>query len=780
MGAEETILAPVNRPHAGRRGAGRETRVAATTTTEPGRDVHTAMAAIACRLRALRRAVRVWLLLDGACALVTLAVALAAASLAVDRLLRMDRAQRAVCLGLAAALLAGAAWRRLARPLLARLDDETLCLRVEARHRRLGQSLISAVQFARGFPDLVIGPRFGGAEAERPPRAPGRPDTLYSPALIRATIAQGARAAATVDFGEVLDRRRHRRNLLQGGALAAVAGLACLLFPGTAGLWFRRCVLLGRAEWPRKTHLVILGAEDGRLTVPRGDDLEVRVVADPDRVVPRRVRVDYRAPGEGGVGTDELPRVGDNEFPWTIENVQSAFEFRARGGDDVTDWVRVDPVERPAVERLTLVAEPPSYTGLPPARLAPAAGAYALLAGSRLEIAGRANKPLASATLLPPGKGAAPLTMAVDADGAFRCGVPPGRLASGAYAVALTDTGGLASKQPRRFRVRLVADRKPVVRLKLDGIGEMITPRAVLPLRCDLSDDYAVAEARLVWCLAREEEGSAPPQILRLDALEEALGRKKIERLCRIEAASLGAKEGAILTLHLEAMDNDTRSGPKAALSGSYALKVVTRETLLSHLLRREQELRLEFERLFREQRRLLEDSKAMQAGLRLRPGDPIAPRDRQRLTRNEKRQRLARSRCLAVASRFAEILAEVRNNRLDATDGELPRRLSGQIITPLRALAREAVPRAADRLEAAARHADEPPRAAEALVGAVAEQTRIVAAMQRILQSMVKWEGYEEAVRLLRDLLRGQEDLRRKTAEELERRIRGIFEGGG
>ena len=49
--------------------------MAATTTTEPDRDVRAAMAAITDRLRALRRAVRVWLLLDGACALVTLAVA---------------------------------------------------------------------------------------------------------------------------------------------------------------------------------------------------------------------------------------------------------------------------------------------------------------------------------------------------------------------------------------------------------------------------------------------------------------------------------------------------------------------------------------------------------------------------------------------------------------------------------------------------------------------------------------------------------------------------------
>ena len=761
--------------------------MAVTTTTAPPDAVPGDLGALAAKLRALRRAVRLWIVIDGACALICAAVGLGLLSLAVDYHLRMDRAQRAVCLALAGVGLAWVAWRRLVRPLLARLDDDHLCLRVEAGHRRLGECLINAVQFSRMLEAQTPRARTGSApfsakrKGGRHPSGPSphrlAVSDLYSTAMLRATIEQGARAAEGLDFGEVLDRARRRRNLLQGGAVAALVAAAFALSPGVTGLWLGRNVLLGRAEWPRDTRLAILGAQAGALTLPRGDDLELRVVADAAGVVPPVVRLDYRALGADRGGTDDVNRVGDNEFPWRIENVQEPFELRARGGDDVTDWVRVNLVERPAVERLTLVAEPPAYTGRERRPLPQGAGAGSLPNGSRLEVQGRANKALASARLQPPGEGVEPVRMVVTGGEAFRSVIPADRLAPGTYGITLTDTGGLASRRPRRFSVKLVPDRKPVVRVKLEGIGEMITPSAVIPLQCDVSDDYAVADARLVCRHAESESVNAPPEALRLAEIEGALGRSKISRLCRFEVDRLKLAVGSVLSLYLEARDNDALTGPKTGLSGSFTLKVVNKEELLAHLMRREQELRLEFERLIREQKKLLQDSMAVQAAVRLRPKGDLEDKDRQLLVKNEKRQRLARGRCQSVASHFADILEEVRNNRLDEDGGAVSRRLGGRIIAPLRALARQSVPRAADHLDAAARNAGEPDRLAKSLADAVAEQRRIVTTMERILQDMVKWESYEEAVRLLRDILQAQDELRLETRKELERRIRDIFD---
>jgi hypothetical protein len=48
---------------------------------------------------------------------------------------------------------------------------------------------------------------------------------------------------------------------------------------------------------------------------------------------------------------------------------------------------------------------------------------------------------------------------------------------------------------------------------------------------------------------------------------------------------------------------------------------------------------------------------------------------------------------------------------------------------------------------------------------------------MRDILQNMVKWEGYQEAVSLLREVLRAQKNVSQETIEEQQRRIRSIFD---
>jgi len=233
---------------------------------------------------------------------------------------------------------------------------------------------------------------------------------------------------------------------------------------------------------------------------------------------------------------------------------------------------------------------------------------------------------------------------------------------------------------------------------------------------------------------------------------------------------------GSILVLVVEATDNDTVSGPKTGTSGVFSLKVVTEDELRAELLRREQEQRYEFERLLRDQRKLLEDTQALLAVLDT-PDRPFAEEDAGTLKGDEKRQRLVGGRCTAIADQFERILAEVEHNRLE-DDQAIHGRMADHIIEPLHLLARRNVLAAADRLDQAQETdaADDSARRT-ALAGAAAEQEKIVAVMRGVLKNMVKWEGYQEAVTLLREVLRAQKDVSEQTMREYQRRVRSIFE---
>ncbi len=708
--------------------------------------------AIRRRLAGLRWSVVAWILVDALAAVCVVAAVFVGASLLLDRTLRLDRPQRFAVLAFGAAAAGVMAWRRLGRPLRHGLSDDALARLVEARHGELGESLLAAVQFSR------IDPSAAGC----------------SEAMARAAVDLGVRRAAAIDFRDVLDRRRRARNLLVvGGAVAALAG-ASLIFPNTMGLWWRRNVLLAEVAWPQNTHLAVVGAEDGVIVCPRGDDLTVQVRADPDGVVPSVVALDHRDE-TGAWGSETMVMVGDTVFRSLFRNVLEPFRLRARGGDAVTPWHRVRLVERPVVDDLTLLYTPPAYVDPEPRPLPKNVGSYPVLAGSRVEVRGTASKDLRWARLR---FGKEPIgdVQRVGKRG-FRTELAGERLRSGVYAISLLDTTGLASRRPTRFSLKVRPDRRPVVRARLEGIGDLIVPRAVVPVRATLRDDFSVRKAELVYAAVVEAQGDTPARRVDFGGGEVPYGRKKVEAVHRLDCRPLDVPVGSHLTLRVEAFDNDTVGGPNVGTSGSFSLKVVTEDDLRAELLRREQEQRLEFERLLRDQRKLAENARALRAILST-PDRPFADEDRRLLAATEKRQRLVGGRCTAIADQVARILAEVENNRLEEDQQAVRDRLAGRVIEPLRDLARHGVVRAADLLEEARKTPEDDLAARRtALADAADEQDAVVAAMREVLRNMVKWEGYQEAVTLLRQVLRTQKEVNEKTIKEYQRRIRSIFD---
>ncbi|MBM4042363.1 MAG: hypothetical protein FJ290_28050, partial [Planctomycetes bacterium] len=532
--------------------------------------------AIEQKLAGLRRSVRLWLALDGAAVLAVALVLLSAVSLLVDRYLRMDGTQRALSLLIGLAALGFLAWRRLGRPLMRQLDDETLGILVEARHRELRERLISALQFAR----------MSDAETE----AAGS-----SPALVRATIDDGIRAAEGVDFSDTLDRRRRGLNLAALAFAVVLVGSACGAFPATMRLWFARNVLLLDRSWPQATRLTIVGATGNAIVCPRGDDLTIQVQADPSGVVPSLVMLRFRQEG-GASGSEPMAVVGGNTFSATFRNVLEPLRFYVWGGDAESPWCYVRLVERPIVESLTLVCTPPPYVGKGPHPLPSDVGSYPILLGSTLEVQGVASKPLRSAELSF-GK-AKPIPFSLSGEREIRTTLAGDTLQSSTYAIELVDSDGYASRQPARFSLKVVPDQKPSVRARLEGIGDMIIPRAVVPLHARMSDDYAVVAAELVAVVGSDAAKEPVERRAAFGDRKDAYGQKQLALTHRLEVGPLALAPGVHMALHVEAKDNDTVSGPKVGLSGTFSLRVVTEDELRAELLRREQEQRLEFERI--------------------------------------------------------------------------------------------------------------------------------------------------------------------------------------
>jgi hypothetical protein len=295
-----------------------------------------------------------WILVRGVGRWLMVMLAILAADMLLDRVFKMDFAQRLVMLVVMGVAVAAYFGWRVVRPLLSRPNDDALIYEVENKNPELKENLISGVQLAREK-DLE--------------------STGVSAALADATIESGLEKAKHIDFGKALNLTQHFQNWM-----LLICGLVLL---GAIGwgvtqteflrTWYHRNILLLDDQWPQSTYLEIAGVVDGKLILPRGNDhRQIVYVTEDSR--DQDVVVSLEVDNPGGRTVHQMKPTGKlqgREYVFLFHNVSSPFRFRASGGDDVTEWVDVELVEPPNIIDMKINALLPEYTGLLSAGLRP-------------------------------------------------------------------------------------------------------------------------------------------------------------------------------------------------------------------------------------------------------------------------------------------------------------------------------------------------------------------------------------------------------------------------
>jgi len=748
------------------------------------------------KLHALRRSISAWVLVRGLAIVLAVLVVLLALSLWLDWTWMLDKQQRVICIVIALGVLGYLAYRHLLMPLSRKLDEETLALRVESKHKELHEGLINALQFSRIAKPEELG---------------------LSPAMVNATIDAGNRAAANADFRDVLNRKVFNRNLIITGVTVVILGAAAvgIAATDTLNIWFNRMFLLGDVRYPRMTNFELKLNDKGELLLPRGDDWEaiVKVVGE----VPDSVYIDYN-PKTGSDVTQMMARQGDakdgateGEFAASFKNIIDEFQFRIRGGDNRTDWIPVRLVDRPSIETFDLTLTHPQYTArepqvvwsIRPAKVSASndpkkagepegksgTSSISPLKGSTIQFTALTNKPLAEARLKWE-KGAMPLALepatVKDADGndraatRFSATIAADQLTSATYAIDLVDTDGLESKRPTRFIVRLRPDKDPVVKAQLLGISSMIVPEARVPIETTFRDDYAVTGANLHYQFRGEAEdapkGGDKIAFSDVKFNEQEVTDRGFTYVHRWEVSPLMLPIGSNLTFFVDAADNDTISGPKLGKSTAFFVRVVSPQDLRDELLRREAEQRQEFERLIKTQDDLVADTRIVLAtGGR---ESNLSALLRQSLMQAQKRQKLAADRCKSIAKQYENIKLEVSNNRLEDDEGPVQTRMQDKIIAPLHNLADKSAILATELLDQARKAPDGSIRE-RLLQEAADQQIKVAGEMREVLKYMVRWSNYQEAVNLLHQVLSTQGQVNRETFRAHQARLQSIFGDG-
>ena len=690
---------------------------------------------IVARLQALGRQLRLHLLVDGLAVVSLATVGAILITLLIDHTFWLARDMRVTQLATLLILLAVVAWRWVINPLRVKASMQDLALLVERRYPQMESALVTAVE-------LAAQPHDGGT-------------------LARSVIEQAERTCGELPFHRALSGTRFRqRGAISLGCLALI-GVIAVSAGSTMRIWFERNVLLRDAVWPQHSLLEIDLPEGGAFVVPRGDDLTISARVVDGYLPPRQAFISFETT-DGVSGREQMPAIQGEivRFEHTFERIQQTLQCRITGGDATPFEFRIEVVPRPRVKSITLAVTAPAYTDLGRVELRRDQTVLEALPGSEIDIHIETNKPVTDALLMRANEESPETAGSIERISAqsFHARCRPEQ--TGTYHFLLTDENGLTNVSERvppvRFSVRIVPDKPPKVTLRVKGAGDMITREAVLPIETDFSDQFGLATATLRHQTSRE---NTSPVDEPFNGFEK--GTKTFAREIDWPIAPRAVREGDRLTVQALATDTDDVAGPNMGESQPMVFRVVSKDELLAELSRREQEYRQDFERVIRLQEELYAEMLSM-----IERTD-WADRERtQSIRRLSRRQRDQAGRLITLRVQFEQVLSELRINRL--ADDASEERLGNQIVGPLEEIGRSLMPAAATALDVLAEDAEQ-------LLPARQGQDAVLEAMNTVLRNMLKWERFQEAVTLLRDVMKMQGNLNRETEKKLETEIFGI-----
>ncbi|HET6324418.1 MAG TPA: hypothetical protein VFG04_06935, partial [Planctomycetaceae bacterium] len=326
--------------------------------------------ALTSLLAQLRRQIRRYVLLEGTALVVVVLLSTFWLTLAIDwAYFRLTGLELPVWfregIGICALVLAAAGalfW--IVLRLFRRFRARALALVLERRFPEMGSRLITAVETAES--------------QHRPDAHSGDPqshESALTAAMLERTIDEAVRLSASLPIESVFDRTPLRRALSVAGVLLLSVGTLALVEPQALARWGRAFVARDATYWTRETRLVVKAVvqpgdrlrefRDGQLKHPRGVDLTLLVEAADGTAPPSNVELNYVLDANRGAGRVDMAKSHENQFRHTLSGLLDSLSLTVAGGDYVSRTpLRVEVVEPPRFDRISLDCEYPTYTGL--------------------------------------------------------------------------------------------------------------------------------------------------------------------------------------------------------------------------------------------------------------------------------------------------------------------------------------------------------------------------------------------------------------------------------
>ena len=436
-------------------------------------------------------------------------------------------------------------------------NDETLALEIERKNKDFDSRLISSIQFAK-------------RKAKFPENAPM--------SMVHNMILETKDVSKKFNFLKVVNPKALTRATLIFFVIIITSGIWAYSEKDNIPILVKRA-LGEQIEIPRDTKII---EEPNISRVGIGDNIQMtfKVKSKKNSELKANLNIDYNS-GRKITVPLERTETGPDTYIGTIEDVPESFSFDAKIDDAKTKTSSVTAIERPTIKNISATQVYPEFTKQSPTNHVP--GDFTFFQGSEVTINIESSKDLDSGNLKFLGlDNQMPLSVneANKKEGVAKIKIPSQSLSG--FSVSLTDSDEMDSKNNAIYKISLLTDLPPEIRITYPKRSEeLVTRKATLLIKYEAIDRFGVNSINLKY--KREEN-----EIVTIPLMKEESSKKQISDSYEWNLGSLktGLSEGDQIEYWLEASDQNI-SGLNISSSDKLSLKVVTPEEKRADLLGR-------------------------------------------------------------------------------------------------------------------------------------------------------------------------------------------------
>ncbi len=402
-------------------------------------------------------------------------------------------------------------------------------------------------------------------------------------------------------------------------------------------------------------------------------------------------------------------------------------------------------------------------------------------------------------------------SMRISEDGLTATLTLPKLMSPTTISIVPRDVDNISAQSPYRYLIGVIKDEPPEIKLGLQGIGTAVTANAKIPIQSRIQDDYGAYRSAITLVLQDEatenkvvqgtpdlEVESQPNQLLSETNLDipDGSGATETDADLRELVAQKQLPEiapGMRIDIIGETSDRYDLGIDHTTRTEVIRLPIVTPETLLAFLERRELSLRARLEQTLDESRTLRDNLSEFAApptnapltdeprsnanaegSVTLDQPDRETQVRRLRIQQARLQSEKTREELAGIATSIDDILLEMQNNRVDSVDRQ--NRLGTGVRDPIQNVISGTLQELQQQVAKLDNSAANQSLLADESRIAVAQCEQLILDLTAILDKMLDLESYNEILDLVRGLIEDQNELMEDTKSERKKKVLDLF----